>query len=237
MISRLYIRDFSYQATNEDISLLISKICPVQEVYISGITPTGINRSFAIVVVHATNEMLEKCVKTFNNCHWKGTKIYVEKANEYYKDKFDRERAFEKKQNERLIAKLLLLSDVVPRNPTIEINNDELDTTNNGYSSKNRNKNLIQDLNNLLSDNHLDAPINESTTNTTATTTSAITTVDKSIKSVIKTNIIKLKKNRDAPVLGISMTPVLASSSSGNNCCIVLFCFVVIFSFIVALDK
>ena len=35
---------------------------------------------------------MKKCVKVFNNCHWKGGKIKVEIANEYYKDRLKRER-------------------------------------------------------------------------------------------------------------------------------------------------
>ena len=107
MTGRIYIRDFSYEATAEDISILITKVCPVVEVYISGPTPTGINRSFAIVVVNANNLLVEKCIKTFNNCHWKGTRIFVEKAKEYYKDRLGREQT---RDREAVIESLRVLS-------------------------------------------------------------------------------------------------------------------------------
>ena len=107
MTGRIYIRDFSYEATAEDLSTLITKVCPVVEVYISGPTPTGINRSFAIVVVNANSLLVDKCIKTFNNCHWKGTRIFVEKAKEYYKDRLGREQT---RDREAVIESLRVLS-------------------------------------------------------------------------------------------------------------------------------
>lgn len=95
-MSRLYIRDFSSkQIGPADLEALFSKICPVEEVYIpESETPTGLVRSFAVVRLQTVDpEIAHKCVKAFNGCLWKGARIRVEKANnEFYKDKFDRER-------------------------------------------------------------------------------------------------------------------------------------------------
>jgi hypothetical protein len=95
MSCRLIVRDFSKQTAPADLEALFSKICPVLEVYIAdSATPTGLVRNFAIVRLDTfDSEVAHKCVKAFNGCLWKGSKIKVEKANNmFYKDKFDRER-------------------------------------------------------------------------------------------------------------------------------------------------
>ena len=193
MTGRIYIRDFSYEATAEDLTILISKVCPVEEVYISGPTPTGINRSFAIVVVNASSVLVEKCIKTFNNCHWKGTRIYVEKAKEYYKDRFEKERVREM----RNAAKLPLLSDV-EEDAQIDLLEAELLLEIDSHDSEEK-KEIC------AADSDLSVP-----------TTSAIKNDISVIKAAAKATIVKIKKNRDGPVLSISMVPSLSSSISGT---------------------
>ena len=47
------------------------------DIYLPSLTLTGIRRDFAIVTVNADIESVKKCVKVFNNCHWKGKFILI----------------------------------------------------------------------------------------------------------------------------------------------------------------
>lgn len=93
MTSRLYISNFSTShVTSCDISELVSKLCPVIDIYIPTATITGIDRGFAIVVIDGDIDLCRKCVKTFNACYWKGYKIRVEIAKIYYQDRLKLEK-------------------------------------------------------------------------------------------------------------------------------------------------
>ena len=186
------MRDFSYEATAEDLSNLISKVCPVEEVYISGKTPTGINRSFAIVVVTATDPMIEKCIKTFNNCHWKGTKIWVEKAKEYYKDRFERERARERK----LASKAKLLID--------------------GAEDENDLVKLEEQLHREIELDDIKSAVDDITAPTLDQTIASEPTKPAKVAKAPSQNVITMKKCRDGPKIAISMVPASSSSTSGE---------------------
>lgn len=192
MTGRIYIRDFSYEATAEDLSSLISKVCPVEEVYISGKTPTGINRSFAIVVVTATDPMIEKCIKTFNNCHWKGTKIWVERAKEYYKDRFERERARERK----LSANTKL---------SIDCGEDEKDLDK-----------MEEQLNREIESDNVKSAVDDITVPALDQTDTSKSTKPAKIASASSLNVIKIKKSRDGLPIAISMVPASSSSTTGE---------------------
>jgi RNA recognition motif-containing protein len=187
MTGRIYIRDFSYDATAEDLSALISKVCPVEEVYISGKTPTGINRSFAIVVLNGNDLLIEKCIKTFNNCHWKGTKIWVEKAKVYYKDKFEMERARERK----LAAMRLQKAENVEEEAELE----DFEKT-------------------LLAE--IDAEDAEPDVTESDDKVSEAIVAPIKVKASLK-HVIKLKKSRDSAPVAISMVPTSSSISSGDS--------------------
>lgn len=189
MTGRIYIRDFSYDATAEDLSALISKVCPVEEVYISGKTPTGINRSFAIVVLNGSDLLIEKCIKTFNNCHWKGTKIWVEKAKVYYKDKFEMERARERK----LAAMRLQRSENVEEEAELE----------------DFEKTLLAEIEAGDAEPEPDA-----TEGDNKVSESIVAPIK--VKASLK-HVIKLKKNRDSAPVAISMVPTSSSISSGDS--------------------
>jgi RNA recognition motif-containing protein len=92
-IRRIYVGCLPVTATDSDVEQLVTKLCPVIGVYFPPQTITGINRGFAIVTVRASEELCNKCVKTFNNCLWKGTKVKVEVAKEpFYRDRLEKER-------------------------------------------------------------------------------------------------------------------------------------------------
>ena len=194
MTGRIYIRDFSYEATAEDLGLLISKVCPVEEVYISGKTPTGINRSFAIVVVKANDALIEKCIKTFNNCHWRGTKIWVEKAKEYYKDRFERERARERK----LEIKKLQSEEIADEDHDLD-KLEELLTEEIKAADAERTTGLDPNSEKIAEGKVI--------ADGSKITGKAVTIVK---------HVIRIKKCRDGPPIAISMVPSLSSSTSGD---------------------
>ena len=97
--ARIFVRDFSSETTKEDVTALISKVCPVKEVYIPGKTVTGWQRLFAIVVVDADSELQQKCIKAFNNSLWNGSRIHLEVSNKpYYVDRLRDEKEKEEEE-------------------------------------------------------------------------------------------------------------------------------------------
>jgi hypothetical protein len=96
--SRLYVSNLSPGFKQESLYKLFEKICEVKDVYIPETTITGINRGFAIVSVkNVGQEILLKCIKSFNNCFYEGCKIKVEAAkSQYYKDRLAKEKLSEK---------------------------------------------------------------------------------------------------------------------------------------------
>ena len=99
VVGRIFIRNFALDTTADDVTALISKICPVEEVHLPGKTPTGWRRLFAIVVVNADEEAQQKCIKAFNNSLWRGSRIHLEVSNkEFYASRLNRERAEEKER-------------------------------------------------------------------------------------------------------------------------------------------
>jgi hypothetical protein len=89
---RLCVRGISSQTNPEDVRALFSKVCPVQEVYFPGPTSTGLRRDFAIVTVEGDSDAVKKCAKSLNGSLWKGARLSVEPAQEWYQDRLQRER-------------------------------------------------------------------------------------------------------------------------------------------------
>lgn len=205
MTGRIYIRDFSYEATAADLQTLISKVCPVEEVYISKPTPTGINRSFAIVVVNASDKLIEKCIKTFNNCHWKGTRIYVEKAKEYYKDRFARERAIERRKSAKVFeseddaAIDTFEEELLQEIESEELKDQEEDSSDEGDAEPST------------------ASSGEPSEEASGKVEDDETIEKKVLKAAVKSSIIKIKKSRDAVPMAISMVPATSSSTSSST--------------------
>ena len=50
-MTRLYVGNLPLQTTAEDLSMLVGRICPVEDIYFPGKGITGIHRQFAIVQV------------------------------------------------------------------------------------------------------------------------------------------------------------------------------------------
>lgn len=89
---RFYIGGFDRSSTKEDLSKLFSKLVNVDYVHVPAATATGLDRNFAIVVATSTEEIAEKCVKSFNGSNWRGCKIRVELAKQYYQDRWRKEK-------------------------------------------------------------------------------------------------------------------------------------------------
>ena len=146
-----------------------------------------------------SDAQIEKCIKTFNNCHWRGTKIWVEKAKEYYKDRFERERAREKK----LGVKKLHPSE----SPDEDADIDKLEEL------------LTEEIEAADSD-----PTTTVNSNSVSTAEDKIITDSSKVLSSAAANasyVIRIKKCRDGLPIAISMVPSLSSSTSGIFvCCI-----------------
>jgi hypothetical protein len=213
MKGRIYLRDFSCESTPEDLSQFISKICPVEEVYITGKTPTGINRSFAIVVVNASNELVDKCVKLLHNCLWRGTRIQVEKANEYYKDRFERERALERKQNARLLSKLDDHTDTEESNQLSTVHDVEKFEL---ESLEVPTQDITDSITAIIKD------IPKLSNEDIARDNKAIIDSMKRNKLGVKAGIVRIKKSRDGPPMIISTVPtssLIQKKSKKFLCC------------------
>lgn len=89
---RVFVKGISSQTTCADLQGLFSKLCPVSEVYIPGPTETTLRRDFAIITLDGDEELVKKCVKTFNSSVWKGTKLHVELAKEWYRERIEKEK-------------------------------------------------------------------------------------------------------------------------------------------------
>ena len=91
-MARLIIRHYHSGTTESDIRGLFGKIGNVEEVYMPSATITGIVRNFAIVKVNCSEDSLQKALKALNGSNWNGSRINIEIAKEYYKDRLENER-------------------------------------------------------------------------------------------------------------------------------------------------
>lgn len=94
-IVRLFVGNTPHSAQKEDIHTLVSKICPVHDVYIPPRTITGLPRSFAIVEIKSDMKDLRKCLQLLNNTNWKGSRLRIEVARPFYVDRLQSERRLE----------------------------------------------------------------------------------------------------------------------------------------------
>ena len=91
---RLYVGGISRQSiTAAALQELLSKVCPVGEVYVPAQSQTGLGKDFAIAVMEGRDakelgDRCARCIKAFNNSLWRGSRLRVEHAKEYYRDRF-----------------------------------------------------------------------------------------------------------------------------------------------------
>ena len=90
--TRIHLSGLPQNATKEDITALISKVCPVVEVHIPEPDSWGFRRNFAVIRVKADTPKVQHCIKSFNGSMWKGNKIRLDFAKEWYKDRIQREK-------------------------------------------------------------------------------------------------------------------------------------------------
>ena len=98
----LYLGSLPLNTTEQEISSLLNKISTVKHVYIPPQSITGIERNFAMIQV-IPKQNFNKLISSLNNSIWKGSKIRLEIAKEYYTDKINREKIIEQKENEKRI--------------------------------------------------------------------------------------------------------------------------------------
>lgn len=97
---RLIIRNYHRDTTEADIRGLFGKIGDVEDVYVPEPTVTGIVRSFAIVNVSCSDESVQKYLKALNGSNWNGSRVNIEVAKEFYKDRLHNEKVAQKQQEE-----------------------------------------------------------------------------------------------------------------------------------------
>lgn len=103
---RIFVGGMPPSQSEDDVRMLIGKLCTVRSVYIPPPTATGVHRGFAIVEVEADTDSVNKCVKAFNLCFWKGAKLRVEQAKEYYVHRLDQESDARRMEDEKLQEKI-----------------------------------------------------------------------------------------------------------------------------------
>lgn len=96
MVVRLHVSNFSPEITSVELQELFRKLGSVKDVYLPKLTETGLLRNFAIVVMESPSSLEESslsqsCIRAFNNSFWKGRKIRVAQAREYFLDRLKRE--------------------------------------------------------------------------------------------------------------------------------------------------
>lgn len=91
-MERLHIKGINSTITDQDLEQFCSKIGKVYELH-RPTTVTGTERSkdFAIARVEG-GERTEKLMRQLNGSLWKGCKIRISKAKEFYKDRIQREK-------------------------------------------------------------------------------------------------------------------------------------------------
>jgi len=98
-MGRIYVGNLPHGKQDDverELLALVTKVAGVQDVYFPELPVTGIPRTFAIVSLINSGEEdadpIKKCISTLNHCHWKGVKLRVERAREYFVNRLERER-------------------------------------------------------------------------------------------------------------------------------------------------
>jgi hypothetical protein len=94
MERRIFVGDLPSNCSSSDIAALLERMkLAIAHIYLpSPDTPTGIRRNFAIVQCKGDDQAYQSCLKVLHNCFWKGSKLRVEAAGEYYLDRLNKER-------------------------------------------------------------------------------------------------------------------------------------------------
>ncbi len=103
----IYVSNFSSTIQASDLEELIGKMLKVLGTYMPGPTATGLKRAFAIISVEADElSAITTCARKLNDCYWKGSRIFVEMAKTFYKDRLDSERLADKEAKEMQFKKV-----------------------------------------------------------------------------------------------------------------------------------
>lgn len=146
-ISRIHLSGLPPNATKEDVSGLISKVCPVLEVHIPEPDEWGFRRNFAVIRVNAEPNKVQNCIKSYNGSMWKGNKIRLDMAKEWYKDRLEREKQMEQellqKQNNELQKDHEIMIGVMKENFSRSKLYNQQDLTASASANSNSNRHII----------------------------------------------------------------------------------------------
>jgi RNA recognition motif-containing protein len=90
--SRLYVGGLTPAVTQSDILNLFQKFGNVDDVHIPQSFTSALPRTFAIVKITFSDEQSHERMKKLNGSIWKGGKIKIEPAKEYYLNKLTLEK-------------------------------------------------------------------------------------------------------------------------------------------------
>lgn len=123
---RIFIKGFPFDTSADDLRQLVGRVAPAVEVYLPEPTTTGVFRDFAIVrfPVQCDESHVDKCTKSLNNSLWKGKRIVVERAKDYYRERLEREKAAEMKVLGSCDSRVISIHDEYLQNTTPKFNID-----------------------------------------------------------------------------------------------------------------
>lgn len=91
---RFHLKGLGQNITDDDLQKFCARLGNVCELYRpASLTATNLPKDFAIVKVEGDSEARAKAAKALHGSLWKGCKIRISKAKEYYKDRLSRERS------------------------------------------------------------------------------------------------------------------------------------------------
>lgn len=99
---RIHVSGITGALKASDLEQLFSKVCKVEEVYIPEPDCLGCSRGFAVVRVAEDKSKALQCIKNFNGSVWKGSKLRLAFAKEWYRERLDREKVEDQDKQEKL---------------------------------------------------------------------------------------------------------------------------------------
>lgn len=94
-MQRFYIGGIPNATSQEDLRALFAKVCHVEEVHLPQPFAFGLQRSFAIIRLSGIDQKAEIALKRLDGVNWKGSRLKIDKAKEWYRDRLETERANE----------------------------------------------------------------------------------------------------------------------------------------------
>lgn len=116
MSARIHVSGITNEIDSKDLMQLFSKTNQVEEVYIPPKDQYGFRRNFAIIKVQvdgddqaAKTQKINQIIRTFQGTMWKGMKLKLEPAKEFYLDRLYKEKEEIKNDTEKKALEIVKL--------------------------------------------------------------------------------------------------------------------------------